>query len=173
MNDTTRVYVNKVANAIRSVFDIAGPISNIDRLVQELGGSVVEKSDLDQLYGKTIRKTGDCSFEIAVSPYQNHEQRNFTIAHELGHLLLHTGYLIDKDAWDRQNNGQFIGFHSDEAERQSNAFAAALLMPERECQAEMGAYSDGNAVDMAKVADYFHVSIAAATNRGRDIGFLR
>lgn len=173
MNDATWVYINRIANAIRLAFDIAGPIGDIDHLVKELGGSVVEKPDLDPLYGKTIRKTGDCSFEITVSPYQNHEQRNFAIAHELGHLFLHTGYLIDDDAWDRQSNGRFICFHSDEAERQTNAFAAALLMPEKECQAEMGAYSDGNAVDMAKVADYFHVSITAATNRGRDIGFLR
>jgi hypothetical protein len=57
MNDATWVYINRMANAIRLAFDIAGPIGDIDHLVKELGGSVVKKPDLDQLYGKTIRKT--------------------------------------------------------------------------------------------------------------------
>ena len=44
MNDATRVYINKVADAVRSTFDVPIPIDNIDSLVNKLGGSIVEKN---------------------------------------------------------------------------------------------------------------------------------
>jgi Zn-dependent peptidase ImmA (M78 family) len=38
-----------------------------------------------------------------ISPYQSEERRKFTIAHELGHLFLHMGYLLDSDLWSGQD----------------------------------------------------------------------
>ena len=67
MNDATKAYINKVTDEIRSTFGAAIPIDNVDRLVNELGGSVVEKPGLDPLYDGTIKKVGDNSFEIAIS----------------------------------------------------------------------------------------------------------
>ena len=88
MNDATRAYIDKVADAVRSVFDVTVPIDNIDRLANKLGGSIVEKPGLDQFYDGTVKKVGDYSFEIAIFPYQGDKERSFTIAHELGHLFL-------------------------------------------------------------------------------------
>lgn len=104
MNDATRAYINKAADTVRSAFDIAIPINSIDSLVQKLGGRIVEQPGFDQLYDGTIRKVGENSFEIAIFPYQENEMRNFTIAHELGHLFLHMGYLISKETWNQQSN---------------------------------------------------------------------
>ena len=132
MNDATRAYIKKVADAVRSTFDAAIPIGNIDSLVNELGGSIVEQPGLDQLYDGTIRKVGEHSFEIAIFPYQCDEIRNFTIAHELGHLFLHMGYLVSKGTWDQQSDGhQFTRFGANEQEQKANEFAAALLMPQK------------------------------------------
>lgn len=174
MDNVTRAYINKVADAVRSAFDIAIPINSIDSLVQKLGGRIVEQPGLDQLYDGTIRKVGENSFEIAIFPYQENEMRNFTIAHELGHLLLHMGYLISKETWDQQsNNHQFTRFCANAQEDQANEFAAALLMPQKEFKNKIDEYSNGNFVDMAEVAHYFHVSISAATNHGRFLGYLQ
>lgn len=174
MNDATRVYINKVADAVRSTFDVPIPIDNIDSLVNKLGGSIVEKPGLDQLYDGTIKKVGDNSFEIAISPYQDYERRNFTIAHELGHLFLHMGYLISKDTWDQQSNShQFTRFGTNEQEYQANEFATALLMPQKEFKEKIDEYSSGNIVNIAQVANYFHVSISAAINHGRFLGYLQ
>lgn len=174
VNDATRAYINKVADAVRSTFDVAIPIDNIDSLVNKLGGSIVEKPGLDQLYDGTIKKIGDNSFEIAISPYQGDERRNFTIAHELGHLFLHMGYLISKGTWDQQSNSyQFARFGANEQEYQANEFATALLMPQKEFKEKIEEYSSGNFVNMAQVANYFHISISAATNHGRFLGYLQ
>ena len=174
MNDATKAYINKVADAVRSAFDIAIPIDNIDRLVNKLGGSIVEKPGLDQLYDGTIKKVGDNSFEIAISPYLDDEKRNFIIAHELGHLFLHMGYLISKDTWDQQSNShQFTHFGTNEQEYQANEFATALLMPHKEFKEKIEEFSSGNFVNIAQVANYFRVSISAATNHGRFLGYLQ
>ena len=174
VNDATRAYINKVANAVRSTFDVSIPIDNIDRLVNNLGGSIIEKPGLDQLYDGTIKKVGDNSFEIAIFPYQGDERRNFTIAHELGHLFLHMGYLISKDTWDQQSNShQFTHFGTNEQEYQANEFATALLMPHKEFKEKIEEYSSGNFANMAQVANYFRVSISAATNHGRFLGYLQ
>ena len=180
MNDATKAYINKVADAVRSAFGIAIPIDNIDSLVNQLGGRIVEKSGLDPLYDGTVKKAGDNSFEIAIFPYQDTEKRTFTIAHELGHLFLHMGYLISKDTWNQYNNsgqcgqcGQFAHFCADEQERQADEFAASLLMPEKEFKSKIDEYTNGNFANMAQVANYFHVSIATATTHGRFLEYLQ
>lgn len=173
MNDATRAYINKVTDAVRSTFDVTIPIDNIDRLVNKLGGSIIEKPGLDQLYDGTIKKVGDNSFEIAISPYLDDEKRNFTIAHELGHLFLHMGYLISKDTWNQQSNSQFVRFCANEQEYQANEFAVALLMPQKKFKEKIEEYSSGNFANMAQVANYFRVSISAATNYGRSLGYLQ
>lgn len=180
MDDATKTYINKVADTVCSAFGAAIPIDNIDSLVNQLGGSVVEKPGLDPFYDGTIKKAGDHSFEIAIFPEQDNERRNFAIAHELGHLFLHMGYLISKDTWDQYSNSgqcgqcvQFTHFGADEQERQANEFAASLLMPEKELKSKIDEYTNGNFANMAQVANHFHVSISAATNRGRFLEYLQ
>lgn len=51
-------------------------------------------------------------------------RQRFTVAHELGHLLLHQHGALFRDT----HVGTFDRAY-DETERQANAFAAALLMP--------------------------------------------
>lgn len=176
MNDATKTYINKVADVVRSTFGVTIPIDNIDSLVNQLDGSVVEKPGLDPFYDGTVKKVGEHSFEIAIFPDQDDERRSFAIAHELGHLFLHMGYLIGKDTWDQYDNSgqcvQFSHFGADEQELQANEFAAALLMPQKEFKAKIDEHTSGNFADMAQVANYFHVSISVATNRGRSLEHL-
>jgi hypothetical protein len=76
VDDATRVYINKVADAVRSTFDVPIPIDNIDSLVNKLSGSIVEKPGLDKFYDGTIKKVWDNSFEIAISPYNSGGREN-------------------------------------------------------------------------------------------------
>jgi Zn-dependent peptidase ImmA (M78 family) len=63
------------------------------------------------------------------SSYPTQRQR-FTIAHEIGHLLLHTdvNLLVDKNFPIGLRN-ETSGTSVDENEIEANQFAAALLMP--------------------------------------------
>lgn len=72
-----------------------------------------------------IQKHPQFGYTILVNESDIAVRQRFTIAHELGHFFLH----MDKDA---QENKIITSFRMDSSpkERQANAFAANLLMPE-------------------------------------------
>lgn len=122
--------------------------------------------------GGSIRKLDD-GFVIYVSPFQSEERKKFTIAHELGHLFLHMGYRINSDLWNRQKNATYYRAGDSLMEYQANEFAAALLMPKEAYKDVMERNTIGNKVETSKIADYFGVSVSAASNRGKFLGYLK
>jgi Zn-dependent peptidase ImmA (M78 family) len=127
---------------------------------------------LNDAYDGTIKKTGENSFEIAISPYQSAKRKKFTIAHELGHLFLHMGYLLDPDLWNVQDEKIYRRFGTNEEEYQANEFAAALLMPKEEFEKTVSELAEGSRIDVQQVADHFKVSVSAAKNRGYFLGLF-
>ena len=119
-----------------------------------------------------IEKQGD-SFSISVPTNQSNARKNFTIAHELGHLFLHMGYKIDRELWESPENKVYNRSGNSEFELQANEFAAAFLMPKELYKRVMDENTVGNAVYIAKVAQYFNVSIDAASYRGKWLGYLQ
>lgn len=82
------------------------------------------------------------------------------------------GYNINQQLWEKQDESPYYRFGSTEKEKQVNEFAAALLMPKDLYVQVMDKYTDGNIVDTAKIAEYFHVSVDAESNRGKWLGYL-
>jgi hypothetical protein len=86
-------------------------------------------------------------------------RRRFTIAHEVGHFVLHPGRL-------RAERGGLNNVASQRQEREADLFAAELLMPEhlvRQAAFETGA-------DPRQLADRFDVSVQAMTVRLARLG---
>ena len=177
MDVKTRIMIDKITEYVRKEYKIIGPISDIESIVVSMGGIIVEKTAIDDLSDIWIRKSGKESFEIFLPPVQiswTIERRNFMIAHELGHLFLHMGFGVDPDLWSRQNDTIYRRFGTSEQEYQANEFAAALLMPQKEYLSELlRNKTDDGKVCISEIADYFHVSNAAAGNRGKFLGYLR
>ena len=173
MDFATRDYINDLAQQVIRDYNIAIPISDIDRVVSGMGGRIEEKKNFDDLCDGTIIKDGGSSFRIVISPYQNNQRRLFTIAHELGHLFLHMGFRTNAELWQTQDQTVYRRFGSSEQEYQANEFAASLLMPREKYREVLKKNAVNGRVDIATVAEYFHVSQSAATNRGRFLGYLR
>jgi Zn-dependent peptidase ImmA (M78 family) len=148
------------------------PIAVID--VAERLGARVDFHDLeDQVSGLLVRK-GDQSFIVVNASHAETRQR-FTIAHEVGHLLLHKatpGVFLD---------GMFVQFREDASrnrfdrrEVQANMFAASLLMPERFLREEL----DGTPIDISDddairgIAQRYKVSAQALTIRLVNLGLV-
>lgn len=165
--------IDQMTSTIRKLYNIDIPISNIDQVVKQIGGNVVEDFSIDGFSDGRIRKTGPDTFEIAISPFQTEERRNFTIAHELGHLFLHMGFRTNADRWEKQDNINYYRNGNSDQEYQCNEFAAAFLMPRKEYKWIMDENTEGNLVDTSKIAKFFHVSVDAAANRGKWLGYLR
>lgn len=165
--------INDMSGAVRELYGISGPILDIDEAVRRMGGTVTEDPSIDGFSDGRIRKTGPKTFEIAVSPFQTEERRNFTIAHELGHLFLHMGFQTNEVVWSNHDSTPYYRNGNSEREYQSNEFAAAFLMPQEDYKHVMDQYTNGKLVQTAEIARHFHVSVDAAANRGKWLGYLR
>ena len=128
MDSATRIMINSLTQDILTSFNVQIPIQDIDELVGMLGGIV--QTDFNCTDGSVV-KEGE-AFRILVSPFQDERRRRFTIAHELGHLFLHMGYLTNEKLWKRQDENIYHRLGGSEKEYQANEFAAAFLMPKNE-----------------------------------------
>ena len=168
-----RQLIDEMAQEVIRIYGILIPVDDIDQVVEKIGGKVIENPEMDFFSDGKIRKDGDKSFVIEISPGQTKERRNFTIAHELGHLFLHMGFDTDEDRWNSQQSIVYYRAGCTDSEYQSNEFAAALLMPRKQFVDVLYQNAEDNIVNIGAVASYFNVSIDAASNRGKWLGYLR
>lgn len=122
-------FVERLADRLVMEAGIGGPPIPVERIVAKQGCSI-RSSDLKDVSGILVRSPkGNV---IGVNSAHPETRRRFTIAHELGHLLLHEG----QEVWyDRDFR---VSLRSDESsagvnveEVEANFFAASLLMPDR------------------------------------------
>lgn len=172
MNNELRMLINNLTQDIIDFYNIQIPIQNINDVVTALGGYVEDSINIDYTSNESIRKQDD-GFVVYVPPFQSAERRKFAVAHELGHLFLHMGYKTNSDLWNNQKNGTCYRTGDLMMEFQANEFAAALLMPKKAYKEIMDQYTIGNEVETDKIASYFGVSISAASNRGKFLGYLQ
>lgn len=172
MRKTVREAINTIATMVRQVFDIEVPIQNMASVVTNLGGRIEESNDLSLVADGAVKKEGENGFVICVPKDQIETRRNFTVAHEIGHLFLHMGYKVNEALWAEQDENPYYRKGTTEDEYQANEFAAAFLMPEEEYGQKLRELTTDGMVNIHEVADYFNVSVEAATNRGKFLGYL-
>lgn len=142
---------------------------DLHELVAQMGGTVDIEDTLlsDPEHTGSLYVEGASKFRIVVPSHTSPERDRFTIAHELGHYVLH--YL-----WAKKKNpslpDRIIAFRrgSDRIEWEANWFAAAFLMPEREFKT----IYDSKGGDIRAIADHFQVSTAAAEVRAKGLGLI-
>lgn len=169
MDISTRRMINSLAEDILNIYNISVPIQNIGDIVEVLGGVIQKETSFSD---GTVKREGD-GFRIIVFPYQDEKRERFTIAHELGHLFLHMGYRTNQELWEKQENNICYRIENSEKEYQANEFAAAFLMPASKYLDVLKKVAENNVVDTSKIAEYFNVSVEAASNRGKFLGYLR
>ncbi|SMG42639.1 protein of unknown function [Marivirga sericea] len=101
------------------------PSIDVTEIANRLGINIIRKSLGNDLSGVLVLK-GDNHSVIGIDIAQGPQRERFTIAHELGHYILHrklkSTFIDEKITFTR---GNAKGIHEVEA----NAFAASLLMP--------------------------------------------
>lgn len=173
MNNLLRDRINELAEDILKIYEVGTPIVDIESVVEKIGGRICESTQLGFLTDGNVKKENDSFFITIPASQATSTRRNFTIAHELGHLFLHMGYQIDQQLWEESDNIVFNRHGNSEIELEANEFAAAFLMPKEEYIRVADVYSEGNTVFIGKVAEYFNVSVEAASYRGKWLGYLQ
>ena len=144
----------------------------VEMIARSLGIEIkLDKVD-DELSGFIVRDKGGKRAIIGANKSHHEHRRRFTIAHELGHFLLHEGHIIHLD----ENIGALrvnlrnskLARGEDNDEKEANLFAAELLMPAMFLREELeGKELDflGNGNFLDRLAKKYKVSVQALTFR--------
>jgi Zn-dependent peptidase ImmA (M78 family) len=116
-----------VANLLKKAEVKKAPVP-VEKLAR-IAGAAIAYADFDKdVSGLLIRKPG--TTVIGVANGQSKERCRFTIAHELGHLMLHEGEELHIDKHFRVNLRSPLSSKAEAVEEiEANAFAASILMP--------------------------------------------
>lgn len=135
------------------------PVDLLD-VVSALNLEIVRTTGRPFMAEAALRPVGD-GHAIMVGDAAGERRRRFTIAHEIGHFVLHPGRVAPERgggvnaAWARQ-------------EHEADQFAAELLMPEALVRAALRDHG----ADVRRLADRFEVSRAAMRERLRRLGLV-
>ena len=180
MNLARRESIWRIADQVRSILDLSSSSSfDLEEIIYRLGGNIkyigfdeAEKERYNANFEAALRTAsvldGDpdlVGFSVIVAGWKNKQRLRFSVAHEIGHLVLH---LLTSGGKIKPAQDTYRNLQSSEEELEANEFAAAFLMPTdlftEFC--ENYAESHGGKIDMEKVAEQFDVSTSAATVRG-------
>jgi Zn-dependent peptidase ImmA (M78 family) len=173
-NDGPDRLVSRASTAARQLLresNVTDPPVRVDFIAERLGLTVVVQAMETDLSGMLLRSDEDGNV-IGVNRSHSISRRRFTIAHELGHYLLHKGRPVIVDPTLRINfRDSLASLATDREEIEANQFAAELLMPTRlvrEVLAQLGALEDEAAT--SELAGRFQVSVEAMTYRLINLG---
>ncbi len=98
---------------------------NLNGILRDFGISLIEKELNSDISGKIYIENN--KFSIMVNDYHSNNRKRFTIAHELGHYLLHYDEILKAAIVD--NSLYRSDRLSTRIDVEANRFAAKLLMP--------------------------------------------
>lgn len=148
---------------------ITKPPVRLERIVRELNAEVVKKHfPRDLGISAILLKEGDEKV-IAVNETHIDTRQRFSIAHEIGHLILHANnaYLtVEKGIEDKHLFRRMDETPPAVIEREANQFAAELLMPEDWIREDFVALYNKDEKDIVgKLAEKYDVSQVALMYR--------
>lgn len=171
-----RKKINMLAGKIRLALEMDTPPYSPEEAISKLNGTIlydIQDCNTDAY----IEKIDEEHFRIHLNQYRHHNRERFTLAHELGHLFLHMGYIIDSEKWNSLSEVEESVFYRDNTssfdEYEANEFAASFLMPRDEFVAVAEKYLNENRYALEPISTYFGVSIDAIANRGKWLGIFQ
>ena len=165
--DITRLN-NATPEDIRWLVNLTRRPYNSFQIAEALGVRIESDFDFDKMQTSgSIERYGDKYFTIWINPMDNTKRQNFTLAHELGHLVN-----------DMFNDEKKISDNIDTIYKSNNnKFALELLMPESEIFADLlkitNSKQDITSTDLVhKMSDVYQVSKLAMGIRLEQLGVI-
>lgn len=145
----------EVARAVRAQWLVPlGPVKSMTAVL-ERAGAVVVRADLESPRISALSTmTPDGPPLLILNTGQPADRERFTLAHELGHLVMHATAFSVAEA---------------DVEAEADAFASEFLMPAAEIRPQLRGMDLGRAAQL-KVA--WRVSMASLVRRARDLGVI-
>lgn len=178
MNYTREQIREQVNKLLKDTLSVNPPV-DVEYIAQHLGINLLFEELESNVSGFLVVKEKKTSIVVNDSHHEN--RKRFTIAHELGHYVLHAKngdqLFIDKQVYHR-NAASSVGVVTQEIE--ANRFAAQLLMPRPMVKKAVEAmeHETGDEIDLSddfsisKLARIFIVSEQALTIRLADLEII-
>ena len=167
----------KARNLLQECHIVKPPVP-VKRLTAQCGAILRFEPFDGDISGIVSEQTNGLSI-IGVNSTQSSTRQRFTIAHEIGHLLLHKGedIHIDEKPLSKlliSRRDDISSLAIDDREIEANQFAAELLMPEEFIHQSVGDLDPETSVDEAieSLSRLFQVSPIAITYRLTNLGIL-
>ena len=149
--------VEYAARGLRTDWKLgAAPIPNLVELLEGRGIKVlaIDLATIDGLTARVRRAGANAAPVVVVNRKTWGERQRFTLAHELGHMVLQVAPRID-------------------AEKAAHRFAGAFLMPAETLRAEVGTHrSSMGWSELFALKQLFGVSVQALAVRCRELGIF-
>lgn len=147
---------------------------DMEKLLNALNIKLEYSSTLHSSISGELERCKDGSFVIRVNNSHSKNRQRFTIAHELGHYMLHRVLIgngvDDSKAYRSEAAGNFHNTNiKDWHETEANQFAAGLLMPKNQV---IEAFTREEDKSIAHLAKLFSVSESAMSIRLRSLKLL-
>jgi Zn-dependent peptidase ImmA (M78 family) len=156
---------------------LTSPPTPIDRLVRTAGALLQYIPLDDELSGMAFEKAGQAV--VAVNALHHPNRQRFTIAHELGHIVMHRDHIADQVHVDKEfrvrpdavlRRDVLAATGTDALEIEANAFASELLMPREWLERELsGGWDIDEGEKIEGLARRFKVSVSAMQFRLLDL----
>lgn len=139
--------IEEIARHLREAWNVPrGPIDNMVELIERNGGIVVPCTFGTDLIDAMSQRIDGMPVLFFVNKTAAADRVRYTLAHELGHMVLHTLSLTDDETM----------------EEEADAFAGAFLVPADEFKTQVRRF---DLAQLANLKSYWKVSMAALAMR--------
>lgn len=169
-------YIEDKAEDILKKHDFLDPGFDIEELIKKMNIKLIAKEFDEDISGLFFIKDGIPV--ITFNCKENERRIRFTIAHELGHYILHSNeqkIFLDKKQKQVLYRNSVSSSGEYHKEREANSFAAALLMPkilieDKMKDIEIYEFNELESL-IEKMANDFQVSTQAMSFRLSNLGY--
>ncbi len=161
--EITRVEVQQMAEQAREMLDISLDNSDLLYKIEKSGVHIVEKNIGGKADAYSTWSEDQQTAFIVLGKRKSAVRRNFDLAHELGHLLMH----VDREFLSLDKN------EYNKLEAEANMFASFFLLPEKEFLQDFSKLNYiSNPDSYVELKMKYHVSIQALEMRAYKLGLL-
>jgi Zn-dependent peptidase ImmA (M78 family) len=149
--------IEDIADALREYWGLGfGPITDLAPILEYNGIVLIEEKVACEDMDAVSRWQGGRPFILYATEVESAPRKLFNLAHELGHIVLHTSLEVNSRVLDRM-------------EKQANRFAGAFLLPRRTFSREVA----NTSVDyLLSLKGRWRVAVAAMVYRCKELGIL-
>jgi Zn-dependent peptidase ImmA (M78 family) len=177
-----RKLIRSKVNALLQGMNLRTREVPIEEIVESVGLRIERQRIDDRLAGFLVRGKGIPQPVVGINSRQLQERQRFTLAHELGHYLLHNveGVHVDQ-AFNVKLRSGLSRQGTDIDEMEANLFAAELLMPQAWLEEDInnldpfdieGGQEEDDADVIKHLAKLYNVSRQAMSIRLSSLGYL-